>query len=168
MTKIIIGALFGFISALGLRWWQYRRDFWLDRIKECCEAIDDCAQAGADYWYNDTPKLDADVKPNDARVLGLLLRIEGFYASLFSEKYRSERLDKLLDNFRDALTGGDFYGAQRKKDFDRARLIQMYASDLIIAIWEHADELASLPWYCRYVYSQAKDAMQDLNQRPIG
>lgn len=163
VTNIIIGAIFGFLSAIVLRWWQYRRDFWLDRINECCEAIDACAQAGADYWYRDAPKPEDDIIPNDARVLGLLMRIEGFYASLFSGKYRSEQLERLLDNFRDALTGGDFYGALRTKDLDRARLIQMYASELMIAIWQRSDELASLSWIWRQACGTCQNFLSALN-----
>ncbi len=142
MGHLLLGALLGFLSALMLRWWQYRRDFWLERVKELCKAIDDTATSGSEYWSTDASKTDP-TKAHDARILGLLVRIDGFYSTLFDDAPERGELEAKLADFRDALTNGDFYGSSRVRDPDRSRLIQMHASELIVAVWRHAKDLSS-------------------------
>ena len=60
------------------------------------------------------------------------------------------RLVLILNDFRDSSTGGNFESAVFAADHDRARLVQIYASELISAIWEAAYHQLSLSnWWMR-------------------
>jgi hypothetical protein len=143
--NLLVGAIIGFASAFLLRSWQYRRDVWLKRVEGLCAVLDLAAQSGTEYWiagraeqgngvHKDSSS-EAKSDQTEARIIGLQGRVDGMFASLELDETNDEDLQRLLSDFRDSLTGGCFGGATRDSDPDRARLVQMYASDLIVAVW---------------------------------
>ncbi|MCK1507191.1 hypothetical protein [Bradyrhizobium sp. 18] len=58
------------------------------------------------------------------------------------------KLVQCLNDFRDSSTGGNFESVTFAADHDRARLAQIYASDLISAIWEAAYYQLSFSNWC--------------------
>lgn len=154
MTSLFLGALIGFASAFLLRSWQYRRDVWLKRVENLCSTVDLAAQSSTEYWtardddaaLSDTTKTDIA----EARILGLQTRIDGMVSALELDEPDKARILFLLGDLRDCLTGGSFAGAQRRRDLERARLVQMFASDLIVAVWAAAySHLSFFAWLKR-------------------
>lgn len=145
MTNLVVGAIIGFLSAFLLRSWQYRRDLWLKRIEGLCTTLDAAAEASTKYWIGaDAPSSAAPA----SRILGLQTRIDAMFADL--ELDNEPRLVLTLNDFRDSSTGGNFESAVFAADHDRARLVQIYASELISAIWEAAYHQLSLSnWWMR-------------------
>lgn len=143
-ADVLVGAALGFLSALSIRHWQYRRDLWLDRVKQFCNGVDEAAKAGVSYWLKarGTGKNAEQSDLNEALIMGLQTRLDGFFVSLGFDEL--ENLELRMSDFRGSLTGGDFAGAQRASDPDRARLLQMYASDLIVDAWLAAYEQTGL------------------------
>ncbi|HEX5516360.1 MAG TPA: hypothetical protein VFX32_02065 [Pseudolabrys sp.] len=143
MTNLLVGAIVGFLSAFLLRSWQYRRDLWLKRIEGLCTALDAAAEASTKYWIGaDAPASAAPA----ARILGLQARIDSMFADL--ELNNEPKLIPTLNDFRDSSTGGNFESIPFEADHDRARLVQIYASELISAIWEVAYHQLSFSKWC--------------------
>jgi hypothetical protein len=163
--NLLVGAIIGFASAFLLRSWQYRRDVWLKRVEGLCAVLDLAAQSGTEYWiagraeqgngvHKDSSS-EAKSDQTEARIIGLQGRVDGMFASLELDETNDEDLQRLLSDFRDSLTGGCFGGATRDSDPDRARLVQMYASDLIVAVWASAYSHLS---YLSLMRRRAQDA----------
>lgn len=154
MTSLLLGALIGFASAFLLRSWQYRRDVWLKRVENLCSTVDLAAQSSTEYWTTrDDEAASSDTTKTDiaeARILGLQTRIDGMVSALELDEPDKERILLLLGDLRDCLTGGSFAGSRRRQDLERARLVQMFASDLIVTVWAAAySHLSFFAWLKR-------------------
>ena len=132
-AQILVGAALGFASALSLKWWAYRRDLWLSRVDNFCEAVDAAADVASEYWLESRVDADAALSRSldlkEAKIIGLQTRLDGLYASL---EFDNPILEQRLSELRDALTGGNFNVANRDADGERVRLVQTHASDLIV------------------------------------
>lgn len=138
--QIVAGAFLGFAGAASLRWWQYRRDFWLDQLKNFSGTVEKAADAATEYWLQqkvtiaaDQPRDPSSLDVKEAVLLGLQMRLDGMYATLEPRLSRADAMmvREHLNGLTDAMTGGNFESATRPADRNRARLAQMYASDLI-------------------------------------
>lgn len=68
------------------------------------------------------------------------------------------QLIQTLNDFRDSSTGGNFESVPFESDHDRARLVQIYASELISAIWEAANHQLSFSHWCMRRSNDIRDA----------
>jgi hypothetical protein len=142
VTTLVVGALIGFFSAFLLRSWQYRRDLWLKRIDVLCTALDAAAEASTKYWIGEKDAAGAAA----SRILGLQARVDAMFASLQLDT--EPQIVQCMNDFRDSSTGGNFESATFVADHDRARLVQIYASELIAAIWDAAYYQLSFSHWC--------------------
>lgn len=169
-----VGATLGFAGHGALRWWQYRRDAWTQRIERFCETVDEAAKASTEYWIarkakpselgdssepesNSVKKYDL-LNGQECRLIGLQSRIDGLFASYCYRLHEdaTESCKISLAAFTDALTGGEFQAASRAPDYDRARLVQIIASEIIVAVRIAADEAITARGLRDYYFQRAK------------
>lgn len=142
-AQILVGGLAGFASAAALRWWQYKRDLWLSRVERFCVDIDKAADVATEYWLKSKAPAEIDdddagvisaLDVHEARIIGLQIRMDGGLVTFSERLCRDDQraLEQLSNDFTSAMTGGDFGALARPPDPDRARLVQMYASELAL------------------------------------
>lgn len=162
--QIVVGAVLGFTSAGGLRWWQYRRDFWLARVEQFCTTADKGADVATEYWLqkkvltaeNSGELTSLELK--EAALLGLQMRLDGIFAHFEPRLLRagSTQIQNLMNDLTDAMTGGQFEAASRPPDRERAWLAQMYASELILATRAAAMEAITVAGWARFALERVQ------------
>ncbi len=144
-AQLLLGALAGFAGTATLRWWQYRRDLWLARVERFCADVDKAAEVATEYWLKAKSPAAPDLSDEDealisaldvheARIIGLQIRVDGGLLCFADRlcKTDKEKLVEKANDFTLALTGGMFGSVARPADPDRARLIQMFASEMTL------------------------------------
>jgi len=142
VTGILIGAGLTIISTVIVRLWQYERERWTGRVDWFCESVDEAANLGVEYWI-EAGQSDADAtdRKREVQLVGFQIKLDGILET-FIEKMRKDdvgRIRELLQQFRDALTGGDFQSKSVKSDLERARNVQFAASELFVCIRQSLD-----------------------------
>jgi hypothetical protein len=100
-----------------------------------------------EYWIelipekSNTKKKKPEIVRREVEILGLQERIDGIFTTIEDrfELKDQRNIQKKLAVFRDALTGGAFQTNAVKVDHNRARDIQMKASELFVLIREASD-----------------------------
>lgn len=162
--QIVAGAFLGFAGAGSLRWWQYRRDFWLGQLENFCTTVEKAADRATEYWLQekvattaDQPRDPSSLDVKEAILLGLQTRLDGMYATLEPRLSRPDAMiiRELLNGLTDAMTGGNFESVTRPTDRNRARLAQMYASDLINEAGSAAIRAFTIKGWMTFVWERA-------------
>lgn len=160
-ASLLIGALIGFASAGGLRWWQYRRDLWLSRMKDLVDTIVAYSVASSKYWatrYESDPKGETQQTIDEANIIGLQTCVDGLLASIvlrMDETHASMAIAR-FNQLSISAAGGAFGGADRAPDKERARNLLIAGYALKVDISMFAD--AALTWQgvWRYVIQRAR------------
>ena len=166
--QILSGAVLGFATTGGLRWWQYRRDLWLARVEGFCKAVEEAADQASDYWLKS--KKAKKLKDNDAeerrkirvaevKLIGLQIKIDGLFVSIENRLLNKdqERIQSLLNDLTEALTGGDFEVMVRSRDEDRARLCQSCASEIVVLARTSSDRALNFAGTIRSIRERADE-----------
>lgn len=133
----LIGALVGGLVTAWMHYWKFRRDEFGARCDELCRALVEAGQVAADYWsqeFEDPQKARAA----EARLLGMQALIDGLSVQVL-ERFRKEdvmRVQRLLSDLMDALTGGQFSEASRPIDLARTSRAPQIAGGLVAKIRE--------------------------------
>ena len=110
----LIGAAFGFLLSTVFNVWKLRRDEFVARTDELCEAIVDASGQAVDYWSRDAGELD---KPRvaEARLAAAQALVDGAYGTWRPHVWSADGLavDEAMADLLDALTGGQFSEAGR-------------------------------------------------------
>lgn len=133
----LAGAALGFSSAFSLRLWQYRRDAWLVKLDRLCAMVELQANAATEYWLvRHTAAVENDLKQAEAKIMGMQALIDGYYEMVRERLLlpHQENIERLLGDFVDAVSGGQFGVSHRGPDFDRAAIVQSTAADLIVMV----------------------------------
>lgn len=157
----LVGGLFTLAVRGGLRWWQYRRELWLGHVERMIDALDQFAERGTDYWLSANPPGSPGDNTSDkqeARLLGLQIRLDGTLEALIDRlsEHDAHAINHKMNDLTAALTGGDFGSRKRDPDPNRARLAQMYASELIVLISAAADRALTAGGLLLFMIERAK------------
>jgi hypothetical protein len=142
--KLAAGAFFGVIVGLLVQWWKSHRDELRGLCDETCRTITEASDLASKYWLSSASNQECGLQ--EARLIGLQVRIDGYYV-LLSRYFRLRRREQLsanLANFYDALTGGTFKDSSRLEDPDRAHAAQTEAARAILSVRNAFYETTSL------------------------
>ncbi|MBP0581473.1 hypothetical protein J8I29_19245 [Labrys sp. LIt4] len=144
----ILTAVLTLAGGTVLRWWQYGRDAWNDRVNRVCALIDDYVAKSSEYWLLDLP-IDTQQTPRpverlraEAELIGLGLQLEGLIQTLCS-RFSSENQIKIWSRFtrlEEAIQGGDFQTVKVKFEPDRVRQVHSAGAQLIVIIRSSVDD----------------------------
>lgn len=173
-ATLFIGAVIGFMSAGGLRWWQYRRDLWLGRLKDLVDTIVAYSNASAKYWgssYDDDPKGLSQKAIDEATIIGLQTCIDGLLASV---ALRLDEVDARSAQSRfnalSVLAAGDDFGvATKARDAEKARHVLIAGYALKVDITMYADKALTWGGFRRFVFQRARRRQDEAHsgRRPI-
>jgi hypothetical protein len=130
--KLTAGAFFGVIVGLLVQWWKSHREELRILCDESCRTVTEAADIASKYWLSDGAADDS--KPNEARLLALQTRLDGYRVLLNQLFGGGKAIDSALVEFYDVLTGGLFKSAKRAIDSDRAQAAHAKASIVILSI----------------------------------
>lgn len=147
-TQVLVGAALGFFGNGFIRWWQYRRDLWLNSVERLCDTIDQLSSAAVTYWLTEPirrgetdKKEESAYNKNEILMLGAQTYMDGLLANMVVElSLRDQQiLQTQCSVFADAALGGSFGSASRFSDYNRARAIQTIASETTLQIRQAAE-----------------------------
>lgn len=139
---ILLGAFLTLVTTVGFRLWQYERERWTSRVDWFCDALDEAANLGVEYWIEagDGEDRSRDRK-REVQILGYQMKLDGMLETFIDKLYvaDAQTVRDQLGSFRDALTGGNFQSLGVASDPQRARDVQMTASDVLVKIRTSVD-----------------------------
>lgn len=126
----------GFVSTANyaIQRWRYAIDQLAASVKLLCDEINAVADLATKYWLLDlSQKADAaEGSKLEAELVGRQLRLQELVAALHMQDPRMELgdVEALLDNFCDAITGGDFKVRNRPPNLQQLQQAQFSAARL--------------------------------------
>lgn len=157
--QILVGAVIGAAAQGSLRWWQYRRDLWLQSVETFCDAVEKAADLATEHWLfckDGTPEsddADRSVRGQEIRLIGLQARLDAQLA-MFSERLSDESrgaLESAVNRLSDGMMGGDFGSKVRSPDPERAREAQILASELVVVARRSASTAITVGGFMRFL-----------------
>lgn len=142
LSGVLLGALLTLVSTVGFRLWQYERERWTGRVDWFCDALDETAILGVEYWIEAGTGDDRAVdRKREVQILGFQMKLDGMLETFIDKLHRDDAkmVRSLFERFRDELTGGEFQSTAVKADHERARVVQMHASDLLVGMRKAVD-----------------------------
>ena len=132
----LVGALIGAFVTGAFHFWKLRRDELNDRCNELCGVVLQGGYLASEYWATDYKNQIRDARIAEAKVLGAQSLIDGLYAELRIRLREEEavRIDQLMSDLVDSLTGGSFTVEGRAPDATRTQRSTQSASLLVVAI----------------------------------
>ena len=142
-VQFVVGLLAGFALSLLAKAIFSRIQETDARYDELCKLVAEAANLASEYWLR--AGNDLEVKRLEAVIHGLQLRINLMVTLVEHRHWTIRELgSRELDDFFDALTGGDFEVDNRDADLERAREVQLSASELIVYLRDHLRRARSL------------------------
>lgn len=159
-TQLLVGAVIGFASAGGLRWWQYRRDLWLGRVKDLVDAIVAYATASAEYWastYDDDDKGKSAKTLDEATIIGLQTCIDGLLASVIlrMDEADAELVMTRFNKLSIYAAGSSFGSISKSADPEAAKHVLIAGYALKVDILTCADRALTVGGLSKFIHQRA-------------
>ena len=130
----------------------------MGHVQRLLDTLDRAAERGSEYWLRqDQDESRGAAERDEAQIVGLLIRLDGFLEAFAGRLLEVDLklIDDKMNELTTALTGGDFGVRGRPRDFDRARLVHMAASELMVVIPAAVDRALTMGGYWRFARERA-------------
>jgi hypothetical protein len=165
LNQLVFGAVLGFASAGGLRWWQYNRDILLKRVEQFDACISELAECASEYWCNAHNSKDKKFSLGfyESRILGQLAKIDGLFVLFSYRLSMSDRKDilKMMNDIHNISTGGSFQSKLKKKEYERALDVQVISSKISVSVHGAIDRALDFTGYFRYLRERGEKMQED-------
>jgi hypothetical protein len=126
----LVSLLVGLVAGVGLARYAEARQDVINRYEDLCKAVLDASNLATDYWLTDGKHIS--VPSMEARLIGFQHQVLLLVHMLEQEHWTLiPHCGAAMDEWLDALTGGEFQVAKRPTDVGRAQLVQSCAAVLV-------------------------------------